>query len=77
MDKETTIIIIAQNGLKTAAAYFTSKAAKLDKQVDKATDSTTKSKLTKDSAKTKKLASILDAADQGLTSYLAESASDE
>ena len=77
MDKETTIIIIAQNGLKTAATYFIAKAAKLDKLVDKATDTTAKSKLTKDSAKAKKLASILSAADQGLTAYLAESDSDE
>jgi CRISPR/Cas system CMR-associated protein Cmr5 small subunit len=77
MDKETTIIIIAQNGLKTAATYFTAKAAKIDKQVDKATDTATKSKLTKDSASAKKLASILSAADQGLTSYLGESAVDE
>jgi CRISPR/Cas system CMR-associated protein Cmr5 small subunit len=77
MDKETTIIIIAQNGLKTAAAYFTSKFAKLDKQAEKATDPAVKSKLTKSAAKVKKLASVLNSADQGLTSYLAENSSDE
>ena len=77
MDKETTIIIIAQNGLKTAAMYFTSKSAKLEKQAGKATDPAAKSKLTKDAAKAKKLASILTASDDGLTAYLNENASDE
>ena len=76
MDKETTIIIIAQNGLKTAATYFISKAAKLNKQAEKATDPATKSKLTKDAAKARKLASILTASDQGLTSYLSENSSE-
>jgi len=77
MDKETTIIIIAQNGLKTAATYFTAKSAKLDKQAEKATDPAAKSKLTKDAAKARKLSSILNASDQGLTSYLNDNSSDE
>jgi CRISPR/Cas system CMR-associated protein Cmr5 small subunit len=77
MDKETIIIIVAQNGLKTASALFTSKTAKLEKQADKAKDAAAKSKLTKEAAKAKKLASILIAADEGLTAYLRENASDE
>ncbi|HEY6402483.1 MAG TPA: hypothetical protein VI479_13795 [Blastocatellia bacterium] len=77
MDKETIIIIIAQNGLKTASTLFTSKTAKLEKQADKAKDAVAKSKLTKEAAKAKKLASILIAADEGLTAYLRESASEE
>jgi hypothetical protein len=77
MDRETTIIIIAQNGLKTAATYFTAQAVKLGKQADKAKDPATKSKLNKDAAKAKKLATILKASDDGLTSYLNETLSEE
>jgi hypothetical protein len=77
MDKETIIIVIAQNGLKTASSLFTSKTAKLEKQAEKAKDTATKSKLTKDAAKAKKLASILIAADEGLAAYLRESAAEE
>jgi hypothetical protein len=77
MDKETIIIVIAQNGLKTASSLFTSKTAKLEKQAEKAKDAATKSKLTKDAAKAKKLASILIAADDGLAAYLRESAAEE
>ena len=77
MDKETTIIIIAQNGLRTASGLFTAKSLKLEKQAGKAKDTAAKSKLTKDAASAKKLASILIAADEGLTAYLRESASEE
>jgi hypothetical protein len=77
MDKETIIIVIAQNGLKTASSLFTSKTAKLEKQAEKAKDAATKSKLTKDAAKAKKLASVLIAADEGLAAYLRESAAEE
>lgn len=77
MDKETIIIIVAQNGLKSASALFTSKSGKLEKQADKAKDSAIKNKLTKEAAKAKKLASILIAADEGLAAYLRESASEE
>ena len=76
MDKETTIIIIAQNGLKTAASLFSAKVIKLEKQVDKATDPAVKSKLAKEAAKTKKLASILTASDEGLTAYLRDNMSE-
>jgi hypothetical protein len=76
MDKETTIIIIAQNGLKTASSLFTAKSIKLEKQAGKAKDSDTKKKLEKEAAKAKKLASILIAADEGLTAYVRESLSE-
>lgn len=76
MDRETTIIIIAQNGLKTASSLFTAKSIRLDKQAGKAKDSATKSKLAKEAAKAKKLASILIAADEGLTAYVRESESE-
>ena len=76
MDKETTIIIIAQNGLRTASGLFTAKSSKLEKQAGKAKDSAAKTKLTKDAASAKKLASILIAADEGLTAYMRESESE-
>jgi hypothetical protein len=77
MDNETTIIIIAQNGLRTASGLFTAKSSKLEKQAGKAKDSAAKTKLTKDAASAKKLASILIAADEGLTAYIRENGSDE
>lgn len=76
MDKETTIIIIAQNGLKTASSLFTAKAVKLEKQAGKAKDPATKSKLTKEAARAKKLASILIAGDECLTAYMRENESE-
>jgi hypothetical protein len=76
MDKETIIIVIAQNGLKTASGLFTAKSLKLEKQAGKAKDSATTSKLTKEAARAKKLASILIAADEGLTAYIRENDSE-
>jgi hypothetical protein len=76
MDKETTIIIIAQNGLRTASGLFTAKSLKLEKQAGKSKDTTAKSKLTKDAASAKKLASILVAADEGLAAYMRENGSE-
>jgi hypothetical protein len=70
MDKETTILIIAQNGLKTAASLLSAKALKQEKQADKTEDGQAKSKLVKKAAKTKKLATILMSADEGITAYL-------
>ena len=77
MDKETTILIIAQNGLKTAAGLFAAKVVKLEKQAEKAKDPAVKTKLAKEAAKTKKLASILTASDEGLTAYLRDNMSGE
>jgi CRISPR/Cas system CMR-associated protein Cmr5 small subunit len=72
MDKETTILIIAQNGLKTAAIFFSTKSDKLGKQAEKSEDKAAKSKLMKKAAKAKKLAAILISADEGITAYLRE-----
>lgn len=75
MDKETITLIIAQNGLKTAAAILATKAAKQEKKADTATDATIKAKLIKDSTKAKKLAAALAAADQGISTYISETQS--
>ncbi len=75
MDKETVALIIAQNGLKTAATILIAKAAKQEKKAASASDPTEKNKLTKDAAKTKKLAAALSAADQGIVTYISESQS--
>lgn len=72
-----TILIIAQNGLKTAATLFSSKALKIEKQIKQATDKKEIAGLKKSLNKLKKLASILSVADQGITSYLIESQDDE
>jgi hypothetical protein len=72
MDKETTILIIAQNGLKTAATILNANALKQEKKVAKALDAQDKSKLSKKASKTKKLAAILISADEGITAYLRE-----
>ena len=72
MDKETTILIIAQNGLKTAATLFSSNSVKLEKKAQKTADAAAKSKLTRKAAKVKKLAAILISADEGITAYLRE-----
>ncbi len=77
MDKEMTILIIAQNGLKTAATLFASKAVKLDKKLQKETDKKEIAALKKRLGKAKKLASILTAADEGIAAYMRESIEDE
>lgn len=77
MDKETTILIIAQNGLKTAATYFSIQSVRQEKQAEKAEDQATKSNLKKKAAKAKKLAAILLSADQGITAYLREVETEE
>lgn len=72
MDKETVALIIAQNGLKTAATILAAKAAKQEKKAANASDPAEKNKLTKEANKTKKLAAALSAADQGITTYISE-----
>lgn len=72
MDKETVALIIAQNGLKTAATILAVKAARQEKKAAAATNPAEKTKLTKDATKTKKLAAALSAADQGISTYIAE-----
>lgn len=75
MDKETIALIVAQNGLKAAAAILATKSAKQEKKADTAVDGEAKSKLVKDSAKAKKLAATLATADAGISSYLNETQS--
>lgn len=72
MDKETITLIIAQNGLKTAATILAAKAAKQEKKAAGLADSTEKTKMAKNAAKAKKLAAALAAADQGIATYLSE-----
>ena len=77
MDKETIALIIAQNGLATAATLLTAKAAKLEKQLAKvANNKAATAKLNKDITKTKKLVAALSAANDGLTSYLTKTGED-
>ncbi len=77
MDKETTILIIAQNGLKTAATLLNAKAIKLEKRAEKAAGTPEGAKLAKKAAKTRKLASILLASDEGITAYFKERETEE
>ncbi len=77
MDRETTILIIAQNGLKVAATLMSAKAVKLEKQAEKNAGKPEAVKLLKRAAKAKKLGSILLAGDEGITAYLREKDSEE
>jgi hypothetical protein len=77
MDKETTILIIAQNGLKTAATLLNAKALKQERQAEKTSDAQARSKLSKKASKTRKLAAILISADEGITAYLREKEKEE
>lgn len=72
MDKITITLIIAQNGLRTAAGLLLAKATKAETQAAAATGAEA-TKLTKQAAKAKKLAAALNAADTGITSYMADS----
>ncbi|MEK7830972.1 MAG: hypothetical protein AAB401_07800 [Acidobacteriota bacterium] len=75
MDKETIALIVAQNGLKNAAAILATKAAKQEKKADTAVNGEAKAKLVKDSGRAKKLAAALAAADKGISAYLSEAQS--
>lgn len=72
MDRETLILVIAQNGLKAAATFLAAKAAKAEKDAEKAKekDAAKSVKLAKDATKTKKLAAVLASADEGIAAYL-------
>jgi hypothetical protein len=67
MDRITLALVIAQNGLRTAATLLAAKAAKGEAGSD--------AKAKKDAAKAKKLAAALSAADAGITSYLTDTGS--
>lgn len=73
MDRETVVLVIAQNGLKTAATTLLVNAALLEKRILATTDPKEQARLKKDLARRKKLASALSAADTGLMQYLTES----
>jgi hypothetical protein len=73
MNKLTITLIIAQNGLKTAAGLLAANAAKADAQATAAgDDKAAADKAKKKAAKARKLAQILTAADAGVASDLAE-----
>ena len=74
MDRLTLALIIAQNGLRTAAALLSARSAKAESQAGSASGADA-TKLKKDAARAKRLAAALTAADTGITSYLTESAS--
>lgn len=69
MDRITLALVIAQNGLRTAATLLAAKAAKAEAA------SGTDPKAKKEAAKAKKLAAALSAADAGITSYLTDTGS--
>jgi len=74
MDRITLALVIAQNGLRTAAGLLTAKASKAESQAAAASGAEA-AKLKKDAAKSRKLASALNAADAGITSYLTDTGS--
>lgn len=71
MDRLTLALVIAQNGLATAAAALTAKANKLNTQAAAATGADA-TKLKKQADKAKKLAAALTAANTGIASYVAD-----
>ena len=71
MDRLTLALIIAQNGLRTAATLLAARAAKAESQAGSASGAEA-TKLKKDATRSRKLAAALTAADTGITSYLAE-----
>jgi hypothetical protein len=68
--RETIALVIAQNGLSTAVTILKSKAAKQEKAADKATDRVEKDKLANAAKSTLRLVAALQAADEGLKSYM-------
>jgi hypothetical protein len=76
MDKETTILIIAQNGLRTAATLMSSQAIRLEKQASKTQNKQEAKNMQKKAAKKKKLAAALIAADEGIAAYMREAAAE-
>ena len=71
MDKITLALIIAQNGLTTAAGALTAKANKADAQAAAATGADA-AKFKKQADKSRKLAAALTASNTGITAYLAD-----
>jgi hypothetical protein len=69
-NRETIALVIAQNGLSTAATILKSKALKQEKAADKATDRAEKEKLANAAKSTLRLVAALQAADEGIKSYM-------
>jgi CRISPR/Cas system CMR-associated protein Cmr5 small subunit len=70
MDKETIALIIAQNGLSTAITILKSKAARLERSSEKASDPKNKAELLNSAKNALKLVAIIQAADDGIRSYM-------
>lgn len=73
MNREMIALVIAQNGLSTAVTILKNKAAKQEKAAEKATDRAQKDKLASAAKTTLKLVAALQAADEGIKSYLVNS----
>lgn len=69
MDKETIALIIAQNGLATAASILAAKVAKLQKLAAKEADAAKLAALNKQIKCATKLSAALKAANDGITEY--------
>ena len=72
MNKITIALIIAQNGLRSAASLLSANAAKQESQASASTDKAEQARLKKKAAKARKLAQVLSASDAGITAYLSE-----
>ena len=70
MDRITLALVIAQNGLRTAAGLLTAKATKAEAQA--AAGGADAAKAKKEATKARKLAAALNAADAGITSYITD-----
>lgn len=71
MDKETIALIIAQNGLGTAASVLTAKAFRLEKKAASLPNGAEKNKATADAKRARKTASVLMMANDDVAKYLA------
>lgn len=74
MNKETIALIIAQNGLGTAATLLSAKAVKLKKQWEKAKDDAARAAIQKQITKANKLAVALKIANDGIIQYQIDTA---
>lgn len=72
MDKEMIALIIAQNGLGTAATILAVKAAKLKKKLEKAKTPEETKQIESSITKTEKLSAALRIANDGIIQYQAE-----
>jgi hypothetical protein len=73
MDREMVALVIAQNGLSTAVTILRRKAAKQETAAEKACDPAQRTALANAARGTLKLVAALQAADDGIKSYMAGS----